>query len=107
MDMGLCVAIVLSFITMIHVLIGYFQFPKYIGHIFEIDKTKIHASVANIHFPHTLFIHNALQLIYLQKNHDIEINKFEGKNKACSWPKVFPVYFEKWDTQIALVLKLM
>ena len=93
-----CVAIVLSFITRIHVIIGYFQFLKYIGHIFENDKTKIHASIASIHFPHTLFIHNASQLFYLENNHAIEINKFEEKNKACSWPTVYPVYFETWDT---------
>ena len=49
-----CVAIVLSFITMIHVIIGYFKFRKYIGHISEIDITKIHVSIANIHFPHTV-----------------------------------------------------
>ena len=48
-----CVAIVLSFITIIHIVIGYFKFPKYIGHI-EIDTTKIHISIANIYFPHTL-----------------------------------------------------
>ena len=94
----MCVANVLSVIIMIHVIIGYFQFPKYIGYIFENDKTKIHASIANIHFPHTLYIHNASQLVYLQKNHALEINKFEEKNKARSWPKVYPVYFETWDT---------
>ena len=75
-----CVAIVLSFITMIHVIIEYFQFPEYIGHISDNGKTKIHASIANIHFPHILLIHNAWQLVYLQKNHAIEINKFEEKN---------------------------
>ena len=57
----------------------YFQYPKYIGHISANDKTKMHASITSIHFPHTLFIHNASQLVYLQNNHAIEINKFEEK----------------------------
>ena len=95
-----CVAIVLSFITMRHVIIGYLKFPKYIGHI---DRAKIHVCIANIYFPHTLFIQNASQLIYLHNNQDIEINKCEGKNKSCSWPKVYPVYFETWITQIVFV----
>ena len=93
-----CVTIVMPFITMIHVIIGYLQFLKYICHISQNDKTKIHASIANIHFPHTLFIHNASQLVYLQKNHAIDINKLEEKNKACSWPNVYPVYSETWAT---------
>ena len=67
----MCVAVVLSFITMIHGIIGYFKFPKYIGYISEIYIIKIHVSIANIHLPHTLFIHNASQLFYIQRNHDI------------------------------------
>ena len=91
---------------MIHVIIGYFKFPKYIGHISEIDITKIHVSIANIHFPHTLFIHNTSQLIYLQMNHNIKINKFKRKRKLTHGQKCI-LYTSNleihWDTQIAIV----
>ena len=81
---------------MIHVIIGYFQFPKYICHISENDKDK-NTCIHSQHTFSTYFIYRQCITISLQKNHAIEMNKFEEQNKACSWPNVYPVYFETWD----------